>query len=95
MEQAIVRALMVRGDLLDPSELYDRPAWQSRAACRGKGTDAFIADRGGTLEIGRALCASCTVRPECLDYAMANPEIVGLWGGTSARQRAAMRRAAG
>lgn len=34
----------------------------------------------------RALCYSCLVRRECLDYALAN-EKFGIWGGFSERQR--------
>lgn len=43
----------------------------------------------------RALCCSCPVREECLHEALANPELVGMWGGTTADERRKMRRGVG
>jgi WhiB family redox-sensing transcriptional regulator len=40
----------------------------------------------------KAICAGCLVRRECLDYAMSDASLVGVWGGTSDNQRAAARR---
>jgi hypothetical protein len=47
-------------------ELLDRPAWQRDALCREYGGDVnFFPGRGESLELARALCAACLVRPEC------------------------------
>ncbi len=77
------------------ASLVNRPAWMARAACRGTDTGAFFPGRGETLEAVRGVCDGCPVRAECLDFAMADPEIVGMWGGTSARERMILRREAG
>jgi len=37
------------------------------------------------------LCRRCDVRAECLAYALADPHLVGYWGGTTERERAGMR----
>jgi WhiB family redox-sensing transcriptional regulator len=37
------------------------------------------------------VCAGCPVRERCLDYAIEHVEI-GVWGGTSERERRGMRR---
>jgi WhiB family redox-sensing transcriptional regulator len=61
-----------------------RPSWQSRAACRGMGTEAFIArrgDNGRATAAARGVCDSCVVVGECLAYALADPDLVGIWGG--------------
>jgi WhiB family redox-sensing transcriptional regulator len=50
-----------------------------------------VGDPGPTKE-ARALCASCPVTAECLSTALANNEH-GVWAGTTARGRRAMRRA--
>jgi WhiB family redox-sensing transcriptional regulator len=39
-----------------------------------------------------ALCATCPVRAQCLEYALRNKETHGIWGGTTADQRRRMRR---
>ncbi|MFN0091047.1 MAG: WhiB family transcriptional regulator [Acidimicrobiales bacterium] len=70
-----------------------RPAWQQRAACRGTGCDAFFGSR--SPEAHRrviALCASCPVNRECAEYALADPQLEGLWGGTALRARQITRR---
>jgi WhiB family redox-sensing transcriptional regulator len=78
------------------AELVNRPRWHQDAACRGVGTKVFfpvlVGDPGPTKE-ARALCASCPVTAECLQTALANPETIGNWAGTTARGRRAMRRA--
>ncbi len=40
------------------------------------------------------MCTSCEVRVECLDYALANDERFGIWGGLSERERRRLRRRA-
>jgi hypothetical protein len=39
----------------------------------------------------RGMCAMCPVRVECLEHAVANPGICGLWGGADERERQAIR----
>jgi len=89
-------SLMVPDNLDFPGtidELMNRPSWHRWAACRGQGTDAFIAGRGGNYRPARTMCAECSVRAECLEAALADDELVGLWGGTTEKERARMRRA--
>lgn len=40
----------------------------------------------------RAVCAICPVRELCLGYALNNPELVGIWGGTDEHERATIRK---
>jgi WhiB family transcriptional regulator, redox-sensing transcriptional regulator len=89
---AVVRLLMTPGDLPDV-DLFQRPAWQRRGACRGEPLGQFFPSRGGDVRPGKALCAACVVRSDCVAYAMADPDLAGIWGGTSERERATMRRA--
>ena len=72
-------------------EVTHRPLWQLETACRGLGTEGFIIKNGGRHN--RALCGDCPVRQECLEAALANAELVGLWGGTTDAERREMRRA--
>jgi hypothetical protein len=38
-----------------------------------------------------AVCAGCDVRAECLAAALADPNLVGVWGGTTSRERRELR----
>jgi WhiB family redox-sensing transcriptional regulator len=82
-----------QGEMLPSLEDFlQRPEWHERAACRGVGVDVFVVGRGEQYDTGRLLCEGCVVREECLEVALADPELRGLWGGTSEVQRKALRR---
>jgi WhiB family redox-sensing transcriptional regulator len=46
----------------------------------------FPIDAAGFV-VARAICDRCPVTAECLEYALANNEVHGCWGGTSERER--------
>ena len=74
-------------------ELYGRPSWHQGAECRGRVTARFVQGPGtgyGDLRI----LERCPVREECLEAALADPDLQGLWGGTNDRERRQLRRAA-
>ena len=72
--------------------LFARPSWMADAACRGEGHGKYVIDvRHAPAEAVLATCADCPVRKDCLAYAMAQPDAVGVWGGTTERERRAMR----
>ena len=74
-------------DLPSLGDLLNRPAWHRWAACRASGPSAFFPKRGGDGREARAICARCQVTEECLSYAVAGEDTVGIWAGTSAVQR--------
>ncbi len=75
-------------------DVLRRPQWHRQAACRGMGTSGFVKSTGGAYGVTRRECARCPVRQECLDFALADESIVGLWGGTSDAERRELRRRA-
>lgn len=79
--------------LPDLSSLLQRPAWQLRAACRGKGVDEFFPPDGSSRIRAIVQCARCPVAKECLDYALEQPSLKGVWAGTSERARHRIRAA--
>ncbi len=79
------------GEVPPVEDLLRPPAWHLRAACRGVGVDSFISDLGGSGREARDICARCEVRGECLDFALARPDLAGIWGGTSVKERAMLR----
>ena len=52
---------------------------------------SFVAPRSTVARFG-TLCAVCPVHRECLDAALADDSLVGLWGGTDEKERKAVRR---
>jgi WhiB family redox-sensing transcriptional regulator len=68
-----------------------RPEWHGRALCRGE-TRTFFSAAPGNLAKARAVCQGCPVRQERLGVAMADKDLVGMWGGTTEAERREMRR---
>lgn len=66
--------------------------WRDHGACVGLPTEWFFSERGDSVIPGRAVCDGCVVRTPCLEYALDNRILWGIWGGTSERERRAMRR---
>jgi WhiB family transcriptional regulator, redox-sensing transcriptional regulator len=75
-------------------DILHRPEWHRDAACRGSGASGFIKSTGGAYGATRQKCARCPVRQQCLDFALADESIVGLWGGTTDAERRELRRRA-
>ena len=78
-----------RRSLAAPARFAAR--WRELAACRGADLDLFFPERGETAEPARRVCARCPVREPCLDYAVSNRIIHGVWGGLTERERRALR----
>ena len=74
------------------SGMEDR-GWQARANCMGVDPDLFFPERGASTREAKEVCRGCVVREDCLDYAIANGEKFGIWGGMSERERRRVRRA--
>jgi hypothetical protein len=71
--------------LLTPARFAAR--WREQAACRGTDLNLFFPERGQTAEPARQICAQCPVRQPCLDYAITNQIVDGIWGGLTVRER--------
>lgn len=86
-------------DATNVIELIDHdtaePDWQERALCAQTDPEAFFPEKGGSTREAKRICGGCDVRAECLDYALAQDERFGIWGGLSERERRRLRRAAG
>ena len=67
-------------------------AWQDYANCLGVDPDLFFPERGASTREAKEVCRGCVVREECLEYALANGEKFGIWGGMSERERRRIRR---
>jgi WhiB family transcriptional regulator, redox-sensing transcriptional regulator len=66
--------------------------WQDRSACYGIDPNVFFPI--SEEEAGPALtfCSACTIRDECLAWALKNGERYGVWGGLTEQQRRRLAR---
>jgi WhiB family redox-sensing transcriptional regulator len=73
---------------------YNSGNWREGAACRGMDVNMFFPEKGGqgtvTTKKAKAICASCPVQEHCLSFALEADERIGIYGGTSERQRRAL-----
>ncbi|MDR0783494.1 MAG: WhiB family transcriptional regulator [Propionibacteriaceae bacterium] len=70
----------------------DASAWQAIALCAQTDPEAFFPEKGGSTREAKSVCRVCDVKSECLEYALANDERYGIWGGLSERERRKLRR---
>jgi WhiB family redox-sensing transcriptional regulator len=92
-------------DVLGMADVYDagfgsvdaveEGGWQERALCAETDPEAFFPEKGGSTREAKKICTGCEVRNDCLEYALANDERFGIWGGLSERERRRLRRRVG
>ena len=68
--------------------------WAERALCAQTDPEAFFPEKGGSTREAKKVCLGCDVRSECLEYALANDERFGIWGGLSERERRRLKKSA-
>ena len=80
------------------NELKDNDfGWQNKADCRGADTEMFFMELDEAainhikLREARKVCFECTVKKECLDFAVINDINYGVWAGTTPTQRKEIR----
>jgi len=61
--------------------------WAEDALCSETDPEIFVPEKGGSTREGKAVCAECVVRAECLGYALDTGQRFGIWGGLSERER--------
>lgn len=73
----------------------DEVGWQLKAACRGPQAAVFfpptVPERRDEKRFresnAKAICEMCSVRDDCLAYALTIREQHGIWGGLSETER--------
>lgn len=71
--------------------------WATRGACRYSDPELFFpltsaGPSADQVSRAKAVCASCPVRPECLEFALQSGQAFGVWGGTTEDERRLIRR---
>lgn len=70
---------------------YRRPAWQADALCKEYPLLPWFPSKGQSPTPALKVCHCCLVRPECAAWAMTDPSLVGVLGGTTGKDRRASR----
>lgn len=71
--------------------------WRDGAACRDSEPNLFfpIGSTGPAvdqIESAKEICFDCTVREECLTYALETNQEAGVWGGYAEDERRRLRK---
>ena len=71
--------------------------WRDTAACRDSEPNLFfpIGSTGPAvdqIEAAKAICGECTVREDCLTYALETNQEAGVWGGYAEDERRRLRK---
>lgn len=82
------------GPLCAEPEPETAATWQEYALCAESDGDAWFPEEGQPNSAAKAICRLCEVREECLEYALANDEAFGIWGGLSEHERRRLGRPA-
>lgn len=69
--------------------------WQDQALCAQTDPEAFFPEKGGSTREAKRICMACSVRDECLEYALEHDERFGIWGGLSDRERRRLKKQIG
>lgn len=72
--------------------LDDGESWEERAACRGADVELFFSVEEDDQKQALEYCARCEVRAECLEEAVNNREMYGIWGGMPESDRRSLIR---
>jgi len=83
------------GEFAIPAPTGLENEWMRRAACLDSEPEVFFPPGPTAIEhteAARRVCRGCAVIDDCLRVALADPTLVGVWGGTSEAQRVGLRR---
>jgi WhiB family transcriptional regulator, redox-sensing transcriptional regulator len=75
-----------------PEDPSPPDVWQERSACYGIDPDVFFPISEEEAGPALAFCSACTIREECLSWALKNGERYGVWGGLTEQQRRRLAR---
>lgn len=72
--------------------MFEEADWSDDARCRGLDPDQFFVRGAAQSRRAIKVCQRCSVRQQCLQYALDNDIDFGVWGGLTERQRRAAQR---
>ena len=73
--------------------ILDERPWAVFSACREADPGLFFASTRDDERAALVVCSSCSVKDQCLEFALETNERFGVWGGATERQRKKMLKA--
>jgi len=64
----------------------------SKALCSQTDPDAFFPEVGKSSREAKSICSRCEVSIQCLDFALADLTLLGVWGGLSHLERRQLKK---
>lgn len=61
--------------------------WMDQAVCAQVGSEIFFPVAGANPYEAKQVCRNCPVKAECLDYALNQGMVHGVWGGLTEAER--------
>jgi len=68
--------------------------WMSKGVCAQTDPEAFFPEVGQSSRVAKSICGRCEVSIQCLDFALADLTLLGVWGGLSHLERRQLKKAA-
>lgn len=65
--------------------------WQTQGLCAQTDPEAFFPEQGEPNRAAVRVCEQCPVQVRCLEWALANNEPYGVWGGVTENERRGLR----
>lgn len=70
----------------------DLPDFVFDALCAQTDSEVFFPEAGSRDKaVAVKVCHSCPAEADCLEWAVLQPDLLGIWGGTSAHDRKKLR----
>lgn len=82
----MIASILVVEALAPGSDIRDRD-WRDDGLCTQIDADLWFPEKGGGNSGVKRICGRCPVREQCLQWALENHPVEGIWGGTSQRER--------
>jgi len=77
-------------------DLYsEQHPFNGKQTCKDADPELFFPDDNGVyinLVKAKNICNSCPLLVDCLSYALKHPELEGVWGATTLKERKQLRR---
>lgn len=80
------------GSEILPVPITEERPWVVFSACRDKDANIFFPETRGQEKEALAICATCPVQYDCLEYAFEADIRFGIWGGMTEKQRRRLAR---